>query len=165
MRGKANAGRSRRRTIYAPLTLLADDREPSIRPAILDRTMNAMEPETIMSPVEAMMNAPETVREPLPVQGMSPPTAPVGPAAELGSDGFAALIYKIGAPTISELDKMIGELQEARSYLQAEGERIEREAVGYTELSQTALESVRIISDTVSEWRKAGHPVRNASRA
>ena len=127
--------------------------------------MNAMEPETMTSPVAAMINAPDTVREPLPAQAISPPTAPAEAAAELGSDGFAALIHKIGAPSISELDKMIGDLQEARSYLQAEGERIEREAVGYTELSQTALESVRIISDTVSEWRKAGHPVRNANRA
>ena len=58
---------------------------------------------------------------------------------------------------------MIGELQQAKGYLQSEGERIEREAVGYVQLSQTALESVKIISETVGEWRKAGHPVLAAA--
>jgi hypothetical protein len=46
-----------------------------------------------------------------------------------------------------------------------ESERIERETVGYTELSQTAMESVRIIAETVGEWRKAGHPVRSTHGA
>jgi hypothetical protein len=69
----------------------------------------------------------------------------------------------MGAPSIVELEKIIGELQQARTYLQAESERIERETVGYAELSQTAMESVRIIAETVGEWRKAGHPVRSTS--
>ena len=64
-----------------------------------------------------------------------------------------------------EVDRLIGELQQAKAYLQSEGERIEREAVGYVQLSQTALESVKIISETVGEWRKAGHPVRGGSGA
>jgi hypothetical protein len=33
------------------------------------------------------------------------------------------------------------------------------------QLSQTALESVRIIAETVGEWRKAGHPVRGSNGA
>jgi hypothetical protein len=69
----------------------------------------------------------------------------------------------MGAPSIVELEKIIDELQQARTYLQAESERIERETVGYAELSQTAMESVRIIAETVGEWRKAGHPVRSTS--
>ena len=80
---------------------------------------------------------------------------------EGGGDKFSSLIKTMGAPSIVELEKIIGELQQARTYLQAESERIERETVGYAELSQTAMESVRIIAETVGQWRKAGHPVRN----
>ena len=80
---------------------------------------------------------------------------------ELGIDDVGSLIQKIGVTSTAEFEKLIGELQEARSYLESEGERIEREAIRYAEFSQTALSSVKVISETVAEWRKAGHPVRN----
>ena len=86
-------------------------------------------------------------------------------APEAGSDNVSSLVQNLGAPSIDELEKIIGELQEARTYLKSESERIERETVGYTELSQTAMESVRIIAETVGEWRKAGHPVRSTTGA
>ena len=80
---------------------------------------------------------------------------------EFGIDDVGSLIQKIGVASTAEFEKLIGELQEARSYLESEGERIEREAIRYAEFSQTALSSVKVISETVAEWRKAGHPVRN----
>ena len=95
----------------------------------------------------------------------SPPTVPPNPAPETGSDNVSSLVQNLGAPSIDELEKIIGELQQARTYLKSESERIERETVGYTELSQTAMESVRIIAETVGEWRKAGHPVRSTHGA
>jgi hypothetical protein len=78
-----------------------------------------------------------------------------------GIDDVGSLIQKIGVTSTAEFETLIGELQEARSYLESEGERIQREAVRYAELSQTAASSVKVISETVAEWRKAGHPVRN----
>ena len=95
----------------------------------------------------------------------SPPTVPPDPEPEVGSDNVSSLVQTLGAPSIDELEKIIGELQQARTYLKSESERIERETVGYTELSQTAMESVRIIAETVGEWRKAGHPVRSTTGA
>ena len=95
----------------------------------------------------------------------SPPTVPPDPEPEVGSDNVSSLVQNLGAPSIDELEKIIGELQQARTYLKSESERIERETVGYTELSQTAMESVRIIAETVGEWRKAGHPVRSTNGA
>jgi len=80
---------------------------------------------------------------------------------ELGIDDVGSLIQKIGVTSTAEFEKLIGELQEARSYLESEGERIEREAIRYAEFSQTASSSVKVISETVAEWRKAGHPVPN----
>ena len=55
---------------------------------------------------------------------------------EAGGDKFSSLIKTMGAPSIVELEKIIDELQQARTYLQAESERIERETVGYAELSR-----------------------------
>jgi hypothetical protein len=78
---------------------------------------------------------------------------------------LAPLVEKIGATSIAEIEKMIGELQAAKDFLESEGERVQRETEHYTTLTQMASASVKIISDTVAGWREAGHPVRNHSRS
>jgi hypothetical protein len=89
--------------------------------------------------------------------------APLIRETETDAD-IAPLIQKVAASSIAEIEKLMGELQEARNFLQSEGERIQRETAHYTNLTQTASASVKIIFDTVHEWRNAGHPVRDQSR-
>ena len=129
--------------------------------------MNAMEPEQFTLADTPMTDVAEGDANLVPADASSasPPTVPPDPAPETGSDNVSSLVQNLGAPSIDELEKIIGELQQARSYLKSESERIERETVGYTELSQTAMESIRIIAETVGEWRKAGHPVRSTHGA
>jgi hypothetical protein len=71
----------------------------------------------------------------------------------------APLIQKVGAPSIAQIEKLIGELHEARNLLESERERIQRETARYIKFIQMASASVRIISDTLSGWRQAGHPL------
>ena len=73
---------------------------------------------------------------------------------------IAPLIQKVGATSIAEIEKLIGELQQAKHFLQTEGERIRRETVRYINFAQLVLASVKIIFDTVSGWRQEGHPLR-----
>jgi hypothetical protein len=70
---------------------------------------------------------------------------------------IAPLIQKLGAPPIAEIERLIVELQKAKDHLQSEKERIEREAIRYTTLMQTASTTAKIISDAVSQW----HPSCN----
>src|SRR5262249_56144101 len=70
---------------------------------------------------------------------------------------IAPLVQKIGATSIAEVEKIIGELQAAKDFLESEGERVQREAERYTTLTQMASASVKIISDTVAGWREASH--------
>jgi hypothetical protein len=72
---------------------------------------------------------------------------------------IAPLIQKVGATSIAEIERLIGQLQETRNFLQSEAERIEREMARYVNLTQMASASVKIIFDTVSGWREAGHPM------
>ena len=129
--------------------------------------MNAMEPEQFTLADTPMTDVAEGDANLVhaDASSASPPTVPPDPEPEVGSDNVSSLVQNLGAPSIDELEKIIGELQQARTYLKSESERIERETVGYTELSQTAMESVRIIAETVGEWRKAGHPVRSTTGA
>jgi hypothetical protein len=123
--------------------------------------MNAMEPEQFTLADTAMTEVAEGNCDLVPADASSASSPPAEAGPEAGSDKFSSLIKNMGATSIVELEKIIGELQQARTYLQSESERIERETVGYAELSQTAMQSVRIIAETVGEWRKAGHPVRS----
>jgi hypothetical protein len=90
--------------------------------------------------------------------------APSTPNSETDVE-IALLVQKVGATSIAEIEKMIGELEAAKDFLQSEGERVHREAERYTTLTQMASASVKIISDTVAGWREAGHPVRNNLRS
>jgi hypothetical protein len=74
---------------------------------------------------------------------------------------FAPLIQKVGAASISEIDRLLAELEEARNYLQSEGKRIELETARYTNLTQMTSLTAKIISDAVSQW----HPARNEQKS
>jgi hypothetical protein len=140
-------------------------RHSSAGAANLDHDMNAMESERSAQAVAAISDVVEGIRDLVAAEIPSVPLPADEAGPGLGGDKFTSLIQKIAATSVEELDRLIGELQQAKAYLQSEGERIERETVGYVQLSQTALESVKIISETVGEWRKAGHPVRGGNGA
>jgi prophage DNA circulation protein len=60
---------------------------------------------------------------------------------------------------MAEIDRLTAELQAQKIFLQSEGERIQRETARYVNFTQMASASVKIIFDTVSGWREAGHPM------
>ena len=84
----------------------------------------------------------------------------MGPPKTETDPDSAPLIQKIGATSIAEIEKLIGELQETRNFLESEGQRIQRETARYIKFTQMASASVKIISETLSGWRQAGHPLR-----
>ena len=86
--------------------------------------------------------------------------ADVSTQTETGTE-IAPLIQQIGDTSIAEIDRLMAELQEAKSYLQSEGERIEREMVRYTNLTQMASFTAKIIFDAISQW----HPASNQQNA
>jgi hypothetical protein len=89
--------------------------------------------------------------------------APLTPNSETDVE-IAPLVQKAGATSIAEIERTIGQLQEARDFLQSEGERVQRETEHYTTLTQMTSASVKIISDTVARWREVGHPLRGRDR-
>jgi hypothetical protein len=89
--------------------------------------------------------------------------APLTPNSETDVE-IAPLVQKVGATSIAEIERTIGQLQEARDFLQSEGERVQRETEHYTTLTQMTSASVKIISDTVARWREVGHPLRGRDR-
>jgi hypothetical protein len=124
-------------------------------------TMNVAKPEkSTQSALATTTDVEGIIRDLVRVEASSPPSPPGETGMQPRSDQIAPLIAKIVAPSVAEFEKLIGELQEAKAYLQSEGERIRRETDSYLQLSQSASESVKVISDAIGEWRKAGHPAQ-----
>src|SRR5262245_48626636 len=58
-----------------------------------------------------------------------------------------------GAASIADIERLMAELQAARDYLQAEGERVRRVNANYAHLAQTASASARVIAESIGKWR------------
>lgn len=83
--------------------------------------------------------------------------AEVSTQTELNAE-IVTLIQQIGATSIAEIDRLVTELQEAKSQLQSKGQQVEREMVRYTQLTQMASFTAKIILDTISQWHPASNP-------
>ena len=79
------------------------------------------------------------------------------PMIEKSDQDLASLIRSVGMTSITDIDNLVSELQEARNYLQSEGNRIRAEIARYTALTGAASASVKIIFDAVRAWRTADH--------
>jgi hypothetical protein len=73
--------------------------------------------------------------------------------------GLCGDILQAGAKSIAEIEKLMGELHAARDYLQSEGERLRRDTARYAHLTQSALSSVKMISESMEKWRETDLPV------
>jgi hypothetical protein len=72
-----------------------------------------------------------------------------GPASE----NLNSLIRRISNASMEEIDRVVVELQNVREMLRHEGERIGREIGGYASLSHAALTTMKVISESLQQWR------------
>jgi hypothetical protein len=55
---------------------------------------------------------------------------------------------------VQEIDRLISELQTLREMLHNEGARVQREIVEYATLSQAAMQSTKIIAESLTHWKR-----------
>ena len=81
---------------------------------------------------------------------------------EMAVDNINSLIQRVAGQSISEIDHVVGELTRVRDMLRSEGERVQREISGYASLSQAAMTSMKIIADSLAQWKpNAQQPPNN----
>ena len=88
-------------------------------------------------------------------------TESLEPSAEAAVNNVNTLIQRVAGTSLSEIEHLISELESLREVLHAEGQRVQREISGYAQLSQAAMKSTRMISDNVSQWKRAAETLRN----
>jgi len=70
------------------------------------------------------------------------------------NQAIGAVIDKVSATSIAEIEKLISDLETVRNYLKSEGDRGQQEIARYAHLSDTASASVKIIAERLGEWRE-----------
>lgn len=74
--------------------------------------------------------------------------------SEMVAGNISQLLQRVSANSVQEIDRLIGDLQMLRDRLQHEGERVQREIVEYATLSQAAMHSTKIITESLSHWKR-----------
>lgn len=73
--------------------------------------------------------------------------------SEEGAESVSALVERVAGATVAEIDRLIAELQTMRDTLRNEGERVRRELTGYAGLNQSAMTSLKIVADTLAQFK------------
>jgi hypothetical protein len=86
-------------------------------------------------------------------------------AADPAAENLNALIRRVAGASMEEIDRVILELQGIRDMLRSEGERVSRELAGYASLSHASMTAMKVIGDSLKQWKEAplNHSRRSAS--
>jgi hypothetical protein len=74
--------------------------------------------------------------------------------SELVASNINSLLQRVNATLLQEIDSLITELESSRDMLQSEAARVQREIVQYSTLSQAALQSTKIITESLTQLKK-----------
>ena len=76
--------------------------------------------------------------------------------SEMVANNITTLLQRVAGTSVQEIDRLIAELQTLRALLQEEGARVQRELAEYAHLSQSAMQSTKIIAESLAQWKKIG---------
>jgi hypothetical protein len=74
--------------------------------------------------------------------------------SEMVASNIGSLLQRVAGTSVQEIDRLISELTTLRDMLHAEGARVQREIVEYATLSQAAMQSTKVIAESLTHWKK-----------
>ena len=74
--------------------------------------------------------------------------------SEMVANNISSLLQRVAGTSVRDIDRLIAELQTLRDMLHTEGARVQREIVEYATLSQAAMQSTKIIAESLTHWKK-----------
>jgi hypothetical protein len=69
----------------------------------------------------------------------------------VSQQNVSSLLQRVAGTSVHEIDRLITELQTLREMLSAEGARVQREIEKYATLSHSAMQSTKIIVESLSQ--------------
>jgi hypothetical protein len=77
-----------------------------------------------------------------------PPTT-----GDVAVDTVKAMIGQISRASVIEVERLIAELSSVRDMLDNEAKRVQREVAHHASTSQEAMTSMKVIADSVADWK------------
>jgi hypothetical protein len=74
--------------------------------------------------------------------------------SELLANSIEALVQRVAGTSVQQIDGLIAELQTLRALLEEEAARVQRNLAEYAYLSQSAMQSTRIIAESLAQWKQ-----------
>jgi hypothetical protein len=74
--------------------------------------------------------------------------------SELVATKLGSLLQRVVGASVEQIDDVIFELQAFRQRLDTESARMQREIVEYATMSQAAMQSTRIIAESLTNWKR-----------
>jgi hypothetical protein len=78
--------------------------------------------------------------------------------SELIANNIGTLLQRVAGSSVHEIDRLISELHTLRELLQSESARVQREITEYAHLSQSAMQSTKVIAESLAQWKIASVP-------
>ena len=72
---------------------------------------------------------------------------------EAAVENVNSVIERVSGASVVEIERVMAELAQVRDMLRNEGQRVQREISGYASLSQAAMTSMKIIGDSLVQWK------------
>jgi hypothetical protein len=89
------------------------------------------------------------------VSFLHPQRSKVDAANDPSAENMSALIQRVAATSMDEIDRVIRELEGVRDMLRNEGERVSREVGGYASLCHAATTAMKVFADSIRQWKGA----------
>ena len=83
---------------------------------------------------------------------------PEPPAEAPPAENVSMLVQRVAGASLGEIDRVIEDLRNMREFLRNEGDRVQREIAGYATVSQAAAASMKVISESMEQWRNSTNP-------
>ena len=74
--------------------------------------------------------------------------------SQASANNLEAMLQRVAGSSLHDIDRIVDELQILRERLETEGERVQREIAEYAHLSQSSLQSTKIIAESLTQWKK-----------
>jgi hypothetical protein len=76
--------------------------------------------------------------------------------SEAVANNIGNLLQRVAGSSVQEIERLMTELRTLRELLQSEGARVQREIAEYAHLSQSAMQSTKIITESLAKWKNEG---------
>jgi len=70
--------------------------------------------------------------------------------SEVVANSIGSLLQRVAGSSVRDIDQLIAELQAMRTSLESEGARVQREIIEYAHLSQSAMQTTKVIAENLA---------------